>query len=35
VKAHKACRVKAAALAELGIQVHFCGDVDYDGSMFN
>ena len=26
-KAHQACRVKAAALATLGIQVHFCGDV--------
>jgi hypothetical protein len=25
--AHKACRVKAAALSELGLQVHFCGDV--------
>jgi hypothetical protein len=26
-KAHQACRVKAAALAELGIEVHLCGDV--------
>jgi len=26
--AHRACRVKAAALAELGLHVHFCGDVD-------
>ncbi|WP_207422522.1 fucose isomerase [Desertivirga brevis] len=26
--AHKACRVKAAALAELGLEVHFCGDVE-------
>ncbi|MBO0356659.1 fucose isomerase [Hymenobacter sp. BT186] len=26
-KAHQACRIKAAALAELGIEVHFCGDV--------
>ena len=26
-RAHQACRVKAAALAALGIQVHFCGDV--------
>lgn len=26
-RAHQACRVKAAALATLGIQVHFCGDV--------
>lgn len=25
--AHKACRIKAAALAELGLKVHFCGDV--------
>lgn len=25
--AHKACRIKAAALAELGIVVNFCGDV--------
>ncbi|WP_342648374.1 fucose isomerase [Mucilaginibacter sp. CSA2-8R] len=25
--AHKACRVKAAALQELGLKVHFCGDV--------
>ncbi len=25
--AHKACRIKAAALAELGVSVHFCGDV--------
>ncbi len=25
--AHKACRIKAAALAELGIQVNFCGSV--------
>lgn len=25
--AYKACRIKAAALAELGIEVHFCGDV--------
>lgn len=27
VTAHKSCRIKAAALAELGIKVHFCGDV--------
>jgi hypothetical protein len=26
--AHKACRIKAAALAGLGIAVHFCGDVN-------
>lgn len=25
--AHKACRIKAAALQELGLKVHFCGDV--------
>lgn len=28
VTAHKACRIKAAALDEMGIKVHFCGDVD-------
>lgn len=33
--AHKACRVKAAAMAELSIEVHFCGDVDYSGTKFN
>jgi hypothetical protein len=33
--AHQACRIKAAALAELGIQVHFCGDVDYHGNRFS
>lgn len=27
--AHKACRIKAAALAELGIEVHFCGNVKF------
>jgi hypothetical protein len=26
--AHKACRIKAAALEELGITTHFCGNVD-------
>jgi hypothetical protein len=26
-QAHRACRVKAAMLAELGIEVHFCGNV--------
>jgi hypothetical protein len=26
-QAHRACRIKAAALAELGLEVHFCGDV--------
>lgn len=30
-KAHQACRIKAAALAELGLEVHFCGDVDLAG----
>lgn len=26
-----ACRIKAAAIAELGIKVHFCGDVNFNG----
>ena len=26
-QAHRACRIKAAALAELGLDVHLCGDV--------
>jgi hypothetical protein len=26
--AHQACRIKAAVMAELGIQVAFCGDVE-------
>ena len=26
--AHEACRIKAAALDELGIIVHFCGDIN-------
>jgi len=30
-QAHRACRVKAAALDELGIEVHFCGDVAISG----
>lgn len=30
-KAQQACRVKAAALDELGIEVHFCGDVQISG----
>jgi hypothetical protein len=30
-QAHRACRVKAAALAELGLKVHFCGDVRFEG----
>lgn len=29
-KAHEACRIKAAALAELGIEVHFCGDIKFE-----
>ncbi len=27
-QAHRACRIKAAALAELGLEVHLCGDVE-------
>ncbi len=27
-QAHRACRVKAAMMAELGLEVHFCGKVD-------
>ena len=27
-QAHRACRVKGAMLAELGLQVHFCGNVN-------
>jgi hypothetical protein len=34
-EAHKACRIKAATLAELGIKIHICGDVDYRGVRFN
>jgi hypothetical protein len=26
-KAHRACRIKAAMMAELGLEVHFCGSV--------
>ncbi len=29
-KAHRACRIKAAMLAELGIEVHFCGAVKFN-----
>jgi hypothetical protein len=29
-QAHRACRIKASMLAELGIQAHFCGDVRID-----
>jgi hypothetical protein len=27
-QAHRACRIKAAAMAELGVKVHLCGEVD-------
>jgi hypothetical protein len=27
IQAHRAARIKAAALTELGIEVHFCGNV--------
>ncbi len=33
--AHKACRIKAAALQEMGIHVHFCGNVDHEGKQYN
>lgn len=33
--AHKACRIKASALEEMGIHVHFCGDVDHEGKQYN
>jgi hypothetical protein len=29
-KAHRACRIKAAMLAELGLEVHFCGSVNVE-----
>jgi hypothetical protein len=29
-KAHRACRIKAAMLAELGLEVHFCGTVNLE-----
>ena len=29
-KAHRACRIKAAAMAELGLEVHFCGNVSLE-----
>lgn len=29
-QAHRACRIKAAMLAELGLSVHLCGDVNLD-----
>lgn len=33
-KAHQACRIKAAAMAELGLEVHFCGDLDLAEKSF-
>ena len=33
--AHQACRIKAAAMDELGLKVHFCGDVDIQGKESN
>ena len=30
-QAHRACRIKAAMLAELGLQVHLCGNVELNG----
>lgn len=32
--AHKSCRIKAAALEEMGITVHFCGNVDHEGKKY-
>ena len=29
-QAHRACRIKAAMLAELGIETHLCGNVNLD-----
>ena len=29
-QAHRACRIKAACLAELGLEVHLCGDVSLE-----
>ncbi|MDT3404538.1 fucose isomerase [Mucilaginibacter terrae] len=31
-KAHQACRIKAAALSAMGLQVHFCGDVKFSNN---
>lgn len=33
--AHSACRIKASALEEMGIHVHFCGEVDHEGKLYN
>jgi hypothetical protein len=30
-QAHRACRIKAAMLAELGLEVHLCGNVEMNG----
>lgn len=32
--AHQACRIKSAAMEELGIEAHICGTVDLDSSRF-
>ena len=29
-QAHRACRIKAAAMEKLGLRVHFCGEVELD-----
>jgi hypothetical protein len=34
-QAHRACRIKAAALAELGLEVQLCGEVDWTGTKFS
>jgi hypothetical protein len=31
VQAHRACRIKAALMSELGLEVHFCGSVELGG----
>ncbi|MEO6521964.1 MAG: fucose isomerase [Mucilaginibacter sp.] len=33
-QANQACRIKAAAMDGLGIEVHFCGDVDIKGEQY-
>jgi hypothetical protein len=35
IEAHRAARIKAAAMAELGLEVHFCGDVELTSSIVN